>query len=522
MSYGKEGKISKQAMQELADKSKRVIAKEKARTLAEANGGDIAQHVAQVVHHGASITLPEGMSIPQAIETLHERLEYFEKQVTMTEELDVFPYDGALALECVLKDKFGWSQATGTPQWWGEIPPVLQNVQTGPDTFVRVPWGSFAIMGVDGSISVGIGMKDSGRYVFQMTASIKRKDEATLQDIFKRVREHLKVNSIYRGKAIKIKFKDDDGDRLSMPTPEFIDVDKIDESQLIYNDDVYDAVDTNLFTPIRRVHDLIANGIPVKRGVLLGGTFGVGKTLGAMVAAKVAVESGVTYIYIPKASELAEALEFAKQYSVPACVVFCEDVDREMSGERDETIDEVLNLIDGIDTKNHNIITVATTNELEKVEKAMLRPGRFDAVIEITTPNAKTAARLLRHYGGDTIDADTVLDEAGELLAGYNAAVVSEVVQRAKLSQLRLNEPGQRVSKLSQSALVEASRTMKTQLDLSKVDRPVTMAGGTFESIIAGIVETQNAEVTDKVDEIGHSIKSVVNDISKMMRRIGV
>src|SRR3546814_15108065 len=111
-----------------------------------------------------------------------------------------------------------------------------------------------------------------------------------------------------------------------MPEPKFIDTSKIDPASLIYAADVQASVETNLFTPISRVHDCLKNGIPVKRGVLLGGTFGTGKTMAATVASRLAVDPGVTYLYIRSADQLPVASEFGKQHQSPACAILCEAV----------------------------------------------------------------------------------------------------------------------------------------------------------------------------------------------------
>lgn len=428
---------------------------------------DIATHVAQVKHHGTAITLPVGMEIPDAINVLDRRMKYMEKRVAIQEEFDVFPYDGALALDHVLVEIFGWSPATATPGMFGPEPPTLINVRTGPRGQVqRVTWGSFELMGLDGGTLETQVKKVNGRFRFVLSGSIKRKDEGTVKMIFDKVRARLASFSIYRGKAVKIRFRDDNNKPIPMPDPEFIDTDLIDESQLIYAQEVQESVTTNLFTPILRVHDCIKNRIPVKRGILLGGTYGTGKTLAATVASKYAVQVGITYLYIPRASELAEAIEFAKQYQSPACVIFCEDIDREMSGKRDEKTDEILNIIDGIDTKKANLIVVLTTNALEDVEPAMLRPGRLDAIINVTPPDAKAAEKLMRYYGGDAIDPSTDLTEAGKRLDGSIPAIIAEVVTRAKLAQLQYEKPGAMVTKLSSQALLDAARTMAAQTKL--------------------------------------------------------
>lgn len=472
--------------------------------------GDVATHVAEVIYHGDKMILPIGLSIPDAIDLLQRRQEYLEEAVHFTEKYDVFPYDGAMALDWVLTEKFGWSAATATPGFFGPTPPTLINVRTGPkvtDT-KRISWGSFSLPGVDGLLTLGVAVEE-GRYRFTMGANVKRKDEATLQQIFLLVRQRLETDSIYKGKAIKIKFRDGDGDPIAMPEPEFIDTDRINPAQLIYSKDVHNAIETNLFTPIMRVKDCIANGIPVKRGVMLGGTFGTGKTLAATVAAHHAVNAGVTYVYIPNASELAEAIEFAKQYQSPACVIFCEDIDRVMSGDRDAEMDEILNLIDGIDTKRSNIIVVLTTNELDKVEPAMLRPGRLDAVIDVTPPDAEAVGRLLRHYGGESILPNTNLQGASEQLAGSIPAIVAEVVNRAKLAQLRQQEPGTVLEHLSEQALLEAAITMRAQTKLLNDRIGVKPDGLRLEDLMGDVVGAQLAGLTDQMTELATGLRQV-------------
>ena len=60
--------------------------------------------------------------------------------------------------------------------------------------------------------------------------------------LFAEVRAESMSHSIYRGKAIKLRFLDNDGDPLEMPVPEFMDVERIDESLLVYPDDIEEAI----------------------------------------------------------------------------------------------------------------------------------------------------------------------------------------------------------------------------------------------------------------------------------------
>lgn len=463
-------------------------------------------HVAEIVYYGEKMILPEGMSLKDAKELLTRREKFLEEQVDFRETFDVFPWDGANAIDEVLTRKFGWSAATATPGMFGPSPPKLITIDVDFNKTKQVPWGAFSLPNVDGLLHTSVAHKEN-RLVFQLVAQVKRKDEATIKSIFKEVREYLKENSIYRGKAIKMRFLDDDGDKLEMPEPKFMDTSTISEEMVIYPASVQTQININLFTPIKRVKDCIANRIPIKRGVLLGGTYGTGKTLAATVASKIAVDHGITYLYIPRADELSHAIGFAKQNQSPACVVFCEDIDRALAGERSVEMDDILNVIDGIDTKSTNVIVVLTTNDLNAINPAMLRPGRLDAVIEVLPPDASAVEKLLRLYGGDAIDIKTDLSKAGALLAGEIPAVISEVVKRAKLAQLALQEPGVPVTKLSEEALVASAESMSKQLKLLK-DRSAEKPRETSDvaEALAAVFAKAMGTTSGKVEEIHNRI----------------
>lgn len=463
--------------------------------------------VSEIVRHGEKLILPENMSLKEAMDLLERRAEY-EKEVTaFSESYDVLPLDGAHALAEVLINKFGWAPATSTPGFFGDTPPQLISVETSVGVFASVPWGRFSLPNIKGHIETGVSKKN-GRFTFSINAKILRMNEETVRSLFAEVREYLKTGSIYKGKAIKLRFRDEQGQPLQMPEPVFLDTSKINPNGLIYSADVMAAVETNLFTPVSRAADCIANGISVKRGVLLSGTFGTGKTMAANVASRLATDAGITYVYVPRADELSDAIEFAKQYQSPACVIFCEDIDRSVNGERSVAMDDILNILDGVDTKNANIITVLTTNDLNSINAAMLRPGRLDAVIDVTPPDADAVEKLIRLYGAETITKDTDLAEVGVILAGNIPAVIAEVVKRAKLSQLRLQAPGEKVKQISQAALIEAATTMRAQVTLlnersnAKVDAP------TVDSVMRGLVQqvvnagSEVGNITHKVNEI--------------------
>ncbi|TXH16230.1 MAG: ATP-binding protein [Hyphomicrobiaceae bacterium] len=449
---------------------------------------------ADIVFYGDKITLPENMKPGVAVRILQEFEKSQEQVVAFHQSYPVFPWDGAMALSAVLKKKFGWVKLEGLPSFFGRQPPQLINIEVAPNQFEPCIWGEFTIpTAEDAILSCGTTMSDN-RLCFQISAKMKRKNEAYVRSILAEVGEYLKHNSIYRGKAIRLKIFDEDGDMLSMPTVSHVDTSSIKRESLILPKAVHTAVETNLFTPIERINELAANNLPIKRGVLLGGTFGTGKTMTAGVAAKLAVENKITFIYVTRANELPAALRFAEMYQSPGAVVFCEDIDREMSGsERSAEMDDILNIIDGVDTKRSNIMTVLTTNAMQEINKAMLRPGRLDAVIEVTPPDAEAVERLIRHYGGGLISASTDLTNIGAALSGCIPAVIAEVVKRAKLSQLRLQPKGTPLTTLSVEALLESAETMTSQLKL--MAEPIPETEPTIDSAIARMIREGTAHV---------------------------
>lgn len=467
--------------------------------------------VAQVVHHGEQLIVPEDMTTDQAIALLERRKKYLEEKVELSETFNAFPFDGANALQNVLSSKYGWATAEPTPGFFGSTPPRMIRIEVAPGEYRQVPWSRFSVPGITGYLEPSVQQKN-GRFYFRIEATILRKDEGGIEDLFTKVREELKNNSIYEGKAIKIRFRDENGNNLPMPEPTFLDTSNISRDMLVYSKDIEKEIETNLFTPIQRIDDCIANDIPVKRGVILGGPYGTGKTMAATVASKIAVDTGVTYVYIPRADELADAIEFAKQYQKKGCVIFCEDIDRAMSGERSVEMDDILNILDGIDTKSARIITVLTTNHLTNINPAMLRPGRLDSIINVLPPDAEAVERLLHLYGGETIMSGTDLKPASEVLKGKIPAVIAEVVKRAKLYQVGLQAPGTKVAGITGEAILQAAETIDYQVKLlEELSTPKEKKELSFTDLIKEAIGT--SVVGKKVEELEEKTNRIYNEV---------
>jgi transitional endoplasmic reticulum ATPase len=420
--------------------------------------------------HGDQLLIPEGMSYDRAITVIQRQKEYESQKVNITENIPGFVWDAAICLQRVMNERFGWVTAAAEKDSFGENPPQLISVNVGVGKTEQVPWGQFEIPNIEGTIQTGMGVDEHGKKVFQINATVKRRFTEVIKEIAQLTRERLKTDSIYRSHAIKLMFHDEEKDEHhDPPICSFLDLTDVIPEELVFSDDIATQVQTNLFTPIQQTDAVTKSNIPLKRGVLLAGKYGTGKTLAAMVTARLATENGWTFVYIRNASELANAITFARMFE-PA-IVFAEDVDRVATALRTDGTNDVLNVLDGVLSKNSQIMVVLTTNHVDKINQAMFRPGRLDAIITIDAPDAKAVGKLVRNYAGTQLNINADITGVCEELKGQIPAIIRECVERSKLyaiscstqDQLRLFE-GQ--PELTPEALLEAAKGMKYQLEL--------------------------------------------------------
>ena len=479
--------------------------------------------VAVVERSGEAIRIPSDMSLSDAIETLQRKAEEEEQVIKMSRDFKAFVWDGCYALAKALDKKFGWFQQMRTPGGFFEPdePPAMYTVKINTNDTVDVPWGDFRVPGMtrdDGKLSTGyyFNQQLNGMVCFRLNAEMKRKHSLLFNEICKGIEEELLTSSLYKGKAITIKFRDSDGEKMRFPEPSFPKINSLDGDKLIFPRHVESALEANLYTPLTKTAKCRAAGIPLKRGVLLAGPYGTGKTLTAQRTAQLAQENGWTYLFCQSAADFCDCVNFARQYQ-PA-VVFCEDIDRVTDDDRDEQMDEILETIDGVNAKGTEIMLVLTTNEVENIHQGMLRPGRLDAVVIVERPDGEAVQRLLRLYGRDLIPEDEDLSEAGERLAGCTPAVIREVVERSKLTALAIAGDSDTELRLSQTALIHSARTMKDQLELlnreAKRDpHPLELFG---RAAAKALVDAIN-EVGDEHPDAFKSIRSAESNGSRQL-----
>jgi transitional endoplasmic reticulum ATPase len=449
---------------------------------------------------------PEAMSLRQAAEVLERKADEEEQTILINEVIDALPWDGAQAFAEAVKDLFGWGIWQPKPGFWGPTPPIMRTIKTGPGSNEQkqVFWGELFIPQIEATLSTGM-TKHEGRIVFQIQGHIEKRNRFRVETLISLARIYAHERSIYKGKAIRM-FVNDKGALDTDKEPEFIKIDPMVSDDLIFSEEVMSQINTNLFAPIQYPQACRRLGVPLKRGVLLSGPYGVGKSMTAAATAKLAVENGWTFIMLDRVGGLKPVLDFAHRYA--PVVVFAEDVDSVISGEdRTVSVNDVLNTLDGVQGKAHEIITVLTTNHPEKITHALLRPGRLDAIVTVTPPDAAAAERLMRKYSRGMIADNIPLPNAGKELEGHIPAVIREAVERAKLTAVfRTNG---HPTEITDDDLVVAATTMKAHLALldgpsSPPKSAETRLGEALSEIVVDRIAgfDKESELTETVDKI--------------------
>lgn len=413
---------------------------------------------------GKKMVLPAEPS-PMSTKDARLWLDRFDKMegeaIAIHAPINAYPWDGAVAFMRAMKELYGWASPVPTPGFFGPQPPHMVDIETNVGERMTIFWGSFMLPGIEGLLSTEWGQIE-GHPAFTIGGKVKRKNVEAVHVLAELTRKFVAEQSIYRGKALRL-LTDEDGAINANEPPKFIDLSRVNRDELVFGTELMEQVTTNLFTPIMHTARCRENKVPLKRGVLLYGPYGTGKTLCASVTATLCAPNGWTFITVGRVTALEQALRMAALYQ--PCVVFVEDIDREVAGDRTAKMDDILNTIDGIISKGAEIMVVLTSNHAEQINRAMLRPGRLDAALHIEPPTADAVERLLRVYGRTLINPEASLAKSAKVLAGEIPAVIRECVERAKLYAIS-QRPDAKEFWLLDEDIERAAASMKHHLAL--------------------------------------------------------
>jgi hypothetical protein len=234
----------------------------------------------EIKREGKQIVLPKDMSYDEGIEWLRRKREEDERDIGIHYEFHYSPMDGAVAFHRALAELHGWAELVPTPGFWGPTPPTMIGVPISLTEVMQVPWGRVMIPGIEGHLQTGIQAEPTPRFV--INGKVKQKNKEQVAAIAEKTRELLRERSIYRRQAVKISFKWQREGREFSPSehcPKFMPLEGVDENDLIFGSEVTNALNIGLFAPIEYSDACRKYKVPLKRGVLLYGPYGVGKCL---------------------------------------------------------------------------------------------------------------------------------------------------------------------------------------------------------------------------------------------------
>ena len=198
-------------------------------------------------------------------------------------------------------------------------------------------------------------------------------------------------------------------------------------------------------------------GAKIPHGVLLAGPPGTGKTL---LARAVAGEAGVQFLSI-SGSDFMEMYVgvgasrvrdlFAQAKKIAPSIIFIDEIDavgrKRGSGmggghdEREQTLNQMLVEMDGFG-RTEGVIVLAATNRPDILDPALLRPGRFDRQIYVSSPDAKGREEILKvHAKGKRLDDSVNLRTVALATAGFTGADLANVLNEAAILAARANRP---------------------------------------------------------------------------------
>jgi cell division protease FtsH len=187
-------------------------------------------------------------------------------------------------------------------------------------------------------------------------------------------------------------------------------------------------------------------GAKVPKGILLHGPPGTGKTL---LAKAVARESGASF-YSQSASSFIEMFAglgaarirrlFREAREHAPAIVFIDELDAvgaqrgsDISGERDQTLNQLLVEMDGFDGRD-DVVVMAASNLLEKLDKALLRPGRFDRQVFVPPPDMRGRKQILEvHTQTKPLAQDVDLERVARHASGLTGADLANLANEAAI-----------------------------------------------------------------------------------------
>jgi transitional endoplasmic reticulum ATPase len=247
--------------------------------------------------------------------------------------------------------------------------------------------------------------------------------------------------------------------------------------------------------PMRHADLFSEADIAPPKGLLLYGPPGTGKT---MIAKAVATNSEANFISIKGPELLSKWVGesekgirevFRKARQASPCVVFFDEIDsvapRRSTGEGDShvgqrIVSQLLTEMDGLEDLR-GVVVIGATNRPDIIDEALLRPGRFDRLLEIPLPDNDAIKEILKiHMVKKPIDSSVDLDKLVGLTKGYSGADIASLVNAAAMSAIKEYIT---INRTDQANVAEQVKS-KEASDTEKKKVPLTISMKNFENAL--------------------------------------
>jgi cell division protease FtsH len=302
----------------------------------------------------------------------------------------------------------------------GDYPPSYSSIEVAPDQKEsRLDFGDYFVSNKDQKYIVHLESCYPEMFTFRIGG---RKD--VNPDVHKLSEEMVKYgeeHNFLKGKKID-------------PNCNFVKFDKVyDWKDLILPEKIKNKIRRNITNLIDSREIYKKNGLSVKRGVVLSGQPGTGKTVLFKILCN-QISWTIIWItpkHLDRAKNVAAIIEMAK--SLAPTIMLLEDLDLyagDRSGNHNPALlGELMNGLDGVQD-NTDIITIATTNNKEVLEKALLdRPGRFDICIDFPLPDVAERLQMIKTFSNGLLDESLpYLENIAKEFSKKTGAQVRELV----------------------------------------------------------------------------------------------
>ncbi len=456
-------------------------------------------------------TLGHARNPIDAIEGFKEAIMSEYEVVQRTQAYEGYTPDEVRAAVAAIGARF----TTGVPQPISNDPTIKPSTkivevgydwQTGKMQTIVVPAGEMSLPGFvstnpkkwQPSMQVTVG----ARGVPHLIANVLRRDQDAVEGVFKLVRDWANLHSIYLGQVMDVGFG-------------FMKLTDFKPQNVALTDTLRSKIELFVTGPMLYPDALDNRGLPRKTGIFLEGPPGGGKTIAMTTCAYLFARNGGAVIVVDPAAGV-DGLDAANRRTQVLLenghqVMICME-DMEKHAEQNRA--KVLDILDGTNSKGVRRCIIGTTNFLEQIDRAMIRPGRFDAVEHCGLPDLSAFEQLVKVLIEEKDRGDIDFAAAFPYFEGYSYAFIANAVQTIIRAAINTAKGDLDALKVGTQDLIDAANSVRGHHALMQEE--VVKARPDLDTVFQGMVNeavTAGLEDFELPDSINYDyVRSMIHD----------